>query len=314
MKLSVVIPAYNESENIKATIEEVLSITDQIPDVDTVQTIVVDDHSSDNTFNIVSELNDPRISCLRLSKQSGSATAFRAGIREARGDAVLCISADGQDNPSCLPEMLEKWRKGAKVVWALRTGRTNEAKHIRIPAVFFYKLLNLLGGNVNAGIDLANADFWLFDRVTVDAFNSCTERNTDIGGLIAWLGFNQDTVQYERRQRRHGKSKWNFRSRLRLAKDWIIAFSGLPLKLMPVVGFFVAALGFLFAIYILILYFTEGSVEGWTTIMVVILFLGGIQMIMLGIIGEYLWRNLEESRKRPLYFIEERTTRKGDPS
>ena len=311
MKLSIVIPAYNESRNIGPTIEEIISITDNATDIDQVEVIVVDDHSSDNTFDVVSAMDDKRISCMRLSRQSGSHTALRAGIREAKGDAVLCICADGQDNPSCIPEMLQKCRNGAHVVWALRKSRGNEQLHIRIPALIFYKLLNSLVSSKD-DIDLTNADFWLIDRTIADAVNSCMERNTSLFSLIAWLEFKQDFVMYDRRVRRYGTSKWNFRSRLRCAKDWIIAFSGIPLKLMPVIGFFISSVGFLYALYIIANYFIGNPLEGWSTIMVITLLLGGIQMIMLGIIGEYLWRNLDESRKRPLYFIEKKTTRNAD--
>lgn len=307
MKLSVVIPAYNESKNIKLTLEEILSISENISSVDKIQVVVVDDHSSDGTFDTIYGMNDARVSCIRLSRRSGSHTALRAGIREADGDAVLCICADGQDDPSSIPEMLQKWQNGANVVWALRKSRKNESWRIRIPATLFYKILSWIGGDRDREIDLDAADFWLLDRIVVDAVNTCIERNTSLFGLVAWSGFKQDFVLYVRRLRRHGKSKWNFRSRLRSAKDWIIAFSGLPLKLMPLVGFFIAMLGFFYAIYIIINYFTGNPVGGWSTTMVIILFLGGIQMIMLGIMGEYLWRNLEESRKRPLYFIEKKT-------
>ncbi len=308
MKLSVVIPAYNESKNIKLTTEEILSITEEISGIDNIQVVVVDDHSSDSTFDAVKGINDARVSCIRLSRRSGSHTALRAGIREADGDAVLCICADGQDNPNSIPEMIQKWQSGAHVVWAVRKSRENESWRIRIPATLFYKLLSWFEGDRDSTIDLDAADFWLLDRMVVDAVNTCIERNTSLFGLVAWSGFNQDYALYDRRLRRYGKSKWNFRSRLRSAKDWIIAFSGLPLKLMPVVGFFIAMLGFLYAIYIIINYFIGNPLGGWSTMMVIILFLGGIQMIMIGVIGEYLWRNLEESRMRPLYFIEKQTS------
>lgn len=308
MKLSVVIPAYNESQNIRPTIEELLSVTDKTPAIDDVQIIVVDDHSTDNTFDVISQINDTRVSCIRLSRRSGGQMAVRAGTREADGDAILFICADGQEDPSCIPAMLEKWRSGVKVVWALRENRERESKRIRIPALLFYRFMNWLSGKENTTVDFYNADFWLFDRISADAFNACTETNASISGLIEWLGFKQDFVTYTRRNRRYGKSKWNFRSRLHSAKDFIIAFSGLPLKLMPLLGLFIAVLGFIFAVFIIVNYFTGNPMGGWSTIMVAILFLGGIQMIMLGIMGEYLWRNLEESRKRPLFFIEKRTT------
>ena len=308
MKLSVVIPTYNEEDNIRVTVEELLSIAEFVTVIDEIQTIVIDDHSSDNTYNVVSSMNDSRVSCLRLSRKSGSHTALRAGLMEASGDATLCMSADGQDNPGCLKDMLLKWDGDCKVVWALRKNRDNESFASRLFAQIFYKTLSCVTRNAWAGIDLSRADFYLLDRVVIKAINSCEERNTSVFGLIAWLGFKHGFVEYERRKRKTGLSKWNFRSRLRLAKDWVIAFSGLPLKLMTVVGFLVALVGFSYSLFLIInAVFIGKPVQGWSSIMVAILILGGLQMIMFGIVGEYLWRNLDESRKRPLYFIEKST-------
>lgn len=287
---------------------ELLSIVNAINVIDEVKVVVIDDHSSDNTYDVVKRINDPRISCLRLSRRSGSHTALRAGIKATNGDAVLCISADGQDNPNCLGKMISEWESGHKIVWALRKDRKNESYFSRLTAQIFYFILFLVIRGGRSGIDLSNADFYLLDRVVVKSINSCQERNTSLFGLIAWLGFKQGFVEYERRKRKTGSSKWNFRSRLRLAKDWVIAFSGLPLKLMTVVGFFVAFIGFSFALFTIInAVFIGKPVLGWASIMVVILLLGGLQMIMFGIVGEYLWRNIDESRKRPLYFIEKST-------
>jgi len=159
---------------------------------------------------------------------------------------------------------------------------------------------------------LANADFYLLDRKVVNAINTCGERNTSLFGLLIWLGFNQDSVTYQRRARMSGKSKWNFKSRLRLATDWIIAFSGIPLRFVTYLGIFISLLGFVYALGVFINVFLFGSpVQGWASLMVVILFLSGIQMILLGTFGEYLWRNLDESRKRPLYFLEKSTHKKS---
>ena len=310
MYLSVVIPAYNESDNVKSTIGELFSIIGKISIIEKVQIVVVDDHSSDNTYDVVSQMSDQKIRCLRLSRRSGSHIALRAGLMEADGDVVLCISADGQDNPSYLGEMLSKWRSGDKIVWALRNNRNNEPFFLRLLANMFYSTLFWLTRNEQPDVDLSRTDFYLIDRVVVDAINSCPERNTSLFGLIAWLGFTQGFIQYDRRERVAGSSKWNFRSRLRLAKDWIVAFSGLPLKAMSVFGIFTAILGFMYAVYVFINAIMGSPSEGWSSIIIAVLIVGGIQMIMLGIIGEYLWRNLDESRKRPIYFIEKRTNKK----
>ena len=310
MKLSVVIPAYNEADNIKTTVEELLKVIGRISDIGDVEVVVVDDHSSDNTYDIVRNMKDPRVMCLRLSRRSGSHAALRAGFIESNGDFVMCLSADGQDDPNCLNQMLLKLCSGCNIVWALRKSRDNESVILRLFAKTFYKILLRLIGSDQSGIDLSRADFYILDRPVLNAIKSCTERNTSVFGLISWLGFKQEFVEYERRERKSGLSKWSFRSRLRLAKDWIIAFSGLPLKLMTIVGFIVAFIGFLFAVHLIYNVFFGNPIQGYSSILVTILVLGGIQMIMIGVIGEYLSRSLDESRGRPVFFIEKKTSKK----
>jgi glycosyltransferase involved in cell wall biosynthesis len=307
MNISVVIPAYNERGNIARTIEELKSVLGNIADVAGIQIIVVDDHSSDDTFEEVFRMGDPRVTCIRLSRRSGSHKCIRAGLRESVGDAVLCISADGQDDPSCLADMLGKWRNGSNIVWALRNNRNSESLSVQLPAKIFYKTLLRLTGSEQTQVDLSRADFYLLDRSVVEAINSCPEKNTSLFGLIAWLGFKQDYVNYERRERFSGSSKWSFKSRLQLAKDWIVAFSGLPLRVASSLGFMSAIVGVIYAVIVVInrLLFNI-TIKGFATTVILILVLGGIQLTILGIIGEYLWRNLEESRNRPLYFIEKR--------
>ncbi|MGB2706357.1 MAG: glycosyltransferase family 2 protein [Candidatus Omnitrophota bacterium] len=308
MNLSVVIPVYNEAKNIKTTIKEILSAAENITDIEKIHIIAVDDHSSDDTYNVINNLNDSRITCLRLSRRSGSHTALRAGLLEAKGDAVLCISGDGQDDPSCLKDILDRWERGVKIVWALRKSRKEEPWYIRKPAESFYKVISWMLANEGKGIDLCRADFFLLDRAIVDAICACPERNTSLFGLIAWLGFSQDFVEYNRRMRHSGRSKWSFKSRFGLAANWIIAFSGLPLKIASSVGILMSILGASGAVYVIIdKLFFSALITGWASIVILILLLGGIQLTMLGVIGEYLWRNLDESRNRPLFFIEKRS-------
>ncbi|MFH1189222.1 MAG: glycosyltransferase [Candidatus Omnitrophota bacterium] len=309
MRLSVVIPAYNEAGNIGATANELLSATSAVPGIDDIEIIVIDDRSSDGILDKIAGMGDPRIICIRLSRRSGSHTAMRAGIREATGDLVLCISADGQDDPSCIGLMIEKCRSGADVVWALRKSRKAEPWHIRKPAQAFYRILELLGGVKDTHIDMSRAGFCLMDKTVARAVNDCLERKTSLFGLIVWLGFNQDSVEYGRRPRRSGTSGWSFGRYVTLAKDWIIGFSGLPITLMSVFGGFVILTGFIYALYIIMKAFSGRAVSPWQPIMTAVLLLGGIQMVMLGVIGEYIWHNLDESRKRPLYLIEKRSDR-----
>ncbi len=165
----------------------------------------------------------------------------------------------------------------------------------------------MVANKENEHINLAHADFYLLSRKVANAINQCKEQNTSLFGLIVWLGFKQDFVEYERRERISGKSKWNFKSRTKLAKDWIIAFSALPLKLITYVGIIAAVIGFGYALFILVYTLLGYAKPGWAENAILILLSGGILMIMLGIIGEYLYRTLDESRNRPLYFIEDET-------
>jgi len=312
--ISFVIPAYNEEQIILRTIEEVKTAIALSEFASDYEIIVVDDHSSDRTFEAVQGLGDPRIRCFRLSKQSGSHVALRMGLARTAGQAVCCLSADGQDNPAAIGSMVDKWRAGTHIVWALRRSRADEPWRTKLFALMFYKLLGLMGAHEGKEIDLSRADFYLLDRRVVDAVNACEERNTSLFGLIAWLGFVQDSVEYDRRERTVGRSKWNFTSRLNLAKDWIISFSGLPLKCITALGFCLSFLGLLYAIMIIANYFIwETPVQGWSSIVMLILVLGGVQLVMLGVIGEYVWRNFSEAKKRPLYFLERDTDReRGD--
>jgi polyisoprenyl-phosphate glycosyltransferase len=308
MFLSVVIPAYNEAQNIPRIVGELEKNIKSVAEVSRYEIIICDDHSSDGTFEEVKKLNKPEIKSIRLSRRSGSHAAIRAGLSVAKGDAALCISADGQDNPDALAAMIQKIKEGKQIVWGVRKSR-NEPFLNKQFAVLFYKLLSMFVANENK-IDLANADFYLLERKVVNAINSCPERNTSLFGLIAWLGFRQDSVEYERRERMSGKSKWNFNSKFHLALDWIMAFSGLPLKLMSLLGIVFAGLGFAYAVFIIIYTLLGYATPGWSETAVLILVIGGIQMVMIGVIGEYLWRTLDESRNRPLFFIEETTEEK----
>ncbi|MCM8761037.1 MAG: glycosyltransferase family 2 protein, partial [Candidatus Omnitrophica bacterium] len=288
MNLSIVIPVYNEADNIVSVIEEIFSMVDNISDIKQVQMVVVDDHSSDRTYEVVDAIKDSRLMCIRLSRRSGSHTALRAGLREVTGDAVLCISGDGQDDPSVLKEMLEKYKKGASVIWALREDRRIEPWHIRKPAEIFYRLLFWLARTEYKKIDFSKADFFFLDREMVNAVNACVERNTSLFGLIAWAGFTHDSVSYKRRHRLSGRSKWSLRTRLVLARDWIIAFSGLPLMLIMLIGVAITIIGIFCALILFIMTVVGRVVSGTAIIVVAILMVCGVHTSALGVIGEYL--------------------------
>lgn len=305
IKLSIAIPAYNESENIECTINEIRGALTAMPGVgENYEILVVDDCSDDGTFDVVAGFNSEKIRCLRLSRRSSSHIALRAALANARGELISCFSADGQEDPRALAQMLEKINQGYDLVWALRRNRADEPLSSRILALGFYKLLELVSHSEGKMVDFMRADYWMMTRRVALAVNACGERNTALFGLIHWLGFNQTTVEYDRRPRLHGISKWSLRSRLRVAMDWIIGFSGMPLKIVTLAGFVIAGLGLLYTLVVIFNYFFREPVLGWSSLMAIILVLGGAQMAVLGVMGEYLWRTIEETRRRPLFFIE----------
>lgn len=302
MKLSIVIPSYNEAANIACTLTELATRLKGVAEQHEI--IVVDDHSGDGTLEAAATVRGVNVRCIRLSRRSGSHIAIRMGLAAATGDAVLCISADGQDDPAVLAAMMAKWRAGSQIIWALRHDRKQEPWRIRVLAQAFYKLLVYFNRPQNPGLDLSRADFYLLDRRVVDSLLACRERFTSLFGLIAWMGFQQDCVEYERRPRRHGASKWDFRQRVALALDWIIAFSWLPLRVSAALGVTLALLGVAYALFIIANAILGTPAEGWSSVMVSVLILSGVQLILLGAIGEYVGRGLDESRRRPIAFVE----------
>lgn len=306
MFLSIVIPAFNEEKIIGIFLNELTLTIKKCKLIDKWEVIVIDDHSSDNTFDIVKNINKNNIQAFRLSRRSGSHIALRAGLLFAKGEIVLCLSADGQDNPAILSEMIQKIKHGYDVVWALRNNRS-EPFVDKLFAGVFYRILNWFTDYKKCGINLADADFYMLNRKVVDAINSCVERSSSLFGLIIWLGFKQGAVNYERRKRIGGSSKWSFEAKLQLAYNWIIAFSGIPLRLISVFGFFMASSGLIYASYVFIYALLGYSKPGWAESVIITLIVGGTQMLILGFVGEYLWRTLEETRRRPLFFIENKT-------
>lgn len=304
MNLSVIIPAFNEIDNIFFVLDELKETLAHSNFINTYEIIVVDDHSTDETFAKIKELNENNVSAIRLSKNSGSHNAIRAGLSICTGDAAFCLSADGQDDPRIINKMVPLLLdQNAQVVWAKRENN-NEPFVSNILRLIFYLALKLTTNN--SLINPATSDYFLLRRKMINAINLCAESNTSLYGLISWIGFNQVSLLYTRRNRKGGKSKWNFRSRLKLASDWIISFSGVPLRIITYLGFTTSFIGLTYAIYIIALGIMGKTTPGWAETIIITLFLGGVQMVMLGVTGEYIWRNLEESRKRPTFIIEDR--------
>jgi glycosyltransferase involved in cell wall biosynthesis len=299
--LSVVAPVYNEEATIAEFHRRVASTLAGLP----FELVLVDDGSSDGSGQILTRLagEDPRVRVVSLSRNFGHQAALTAGLDHARGDAVVMLDSDLQDPPEVIPELLGRWREGADVVYAVRRERPGETRAKLATAGWFYRLFSRL-----AQIDLTpNAgDFRLLDRRALEALSSLRERNRFLRGMTVWVGFNQTAVAYDRGQRHAGETKYTPRRMLRFSLDAISSFSNVPLQLATVLGFIFSAIAFL-GIPVAIGFRIAGQfVPGITTVLLVVLLLGGIQLITVGIIGEYLGRVYEEVKGRPLYLVRER--------
>ena len=305
-RLSIVTPAYNETENLKLLHERLAAVLGPL-DVDW-EWIVVDDHSRDNTFEVIRALAaaDPRVRGLRLARNSGSHAAITCGLHHATGDAAVIMAADLQDPPETLPELLREWQNGAQVVWAVRRSRPGEkASTVGFSRLYYFMMRRVVGMKE---MPKTGADFFFLDRRVLDAFRDFGEANVNLMALITWMGFRQATVEYDKQARQHGTSGWTLEKKIKLTIDSVTAFTYLPIRFMTYVGFVFALLGFAYAIFIVVNHFlTHAAVAGWSSLMAAVLVLGGIQMLMLGVLGEYLWRVLDETRQRPRYLIEDMT-------
>lgn len=308
--LSVVTPAYNEADNLPLLLGRLSQVLGPL-DLDW-EWIVVDDHSTDGTFAIIEDMarQDSRIRGIRFARNLGSHKAITCGLHHSRGDCAVIMAADLQDPPETLPALLEKWQAGTQVVWAVRERREGEKRS----TIFFSRMYYFLMRHVVGMKEMppTGADFLLVDRRVIDVFQQFGESNTSVMALITWMGFHQDTITYNKRARLHGHSGWNLEKKLKLLVDSITSFTYLPIRLMSYLGFVVALLGFLYAIFVIINSLTGTPVRGWASLMVVVLVIGGIQMLMMGVLGEYLWRVLDESRRRPRFLIEATTQAQHD--
>ncbi len=306
MLLSVVVPCYNEEAVIVETHRRLAQVLDGMKDLDW-EILYVDDGSSDRTAELLREIQskDERVRFIRLSRNFGHQVAFSAGLDYAEGDAVVVIDADLQDPPEVIPEMVERWRDGYEVVYGARIDREGETKFKLWTAKIFYRLLNRLS-NLKMPVDVG--DFRLMDRKVVDALRAMPERDRFLRGMVSWVGFRQVAVLYRRAPRFAGESKYPLLKMIRFALDAVISFSLVPLRLVVWLGFGAIGLAFLGIIYAIVLrFFFDPShwVRGWASIFVAVLFMSGVQLISVGIIGEYVGRIYGEVKQRPLYFVQE---------
>jgi glycosyltransferase involved in cell wall biosynthesis len=306
--LSVVTPIFNEESNVDelhARLEAALAGID-------FELIAVDDGSTDGTAERLAALadRDPRVQVITLSRNFGHQAAITAGLDHAGGDAAVVIDSDLQDPPELIPQLIERWREGYDVVHAVRNSRPGETRFKLATARLFYRLLVRL---TEIPIRRDAGDFQLLDRSALDALASLRERSRFLRGMSVWVGFRQTEVVYEREPRAAGETKYPLRKMLRFSMDAVSSFSNLPLQAATILGFAFSVVAFL-GIPVAIAFRIAGEfVPGVTTLLLVVLLLGGIQLITVGIIGEYLGRVYEEVKGRPLYVVDERRNAPADP-
>jgi|ERR1035441_1487147 glycosyltransferase involved in cell wall biosynthesis len=303
-ELSIVIPVFNEEAVIPILVGRLRGIADQIFPLE-IEVILMDDHSADRSAEMLREVSrqDPRFRYARLAKNSGSHVAILAGLAEARGESAVFLAADLQDPPELIPRMLDLWRAGSQVVWAVREEREGVSKIDVFLSNSFYRLLNLMG---EENLPPSGSDFALLDRKVIDALLKSTGSHPSVIGEIARLGFSQAQISYTKERRTAGTTKWTLGRKLKAFADAFVLFSYAPLRIMSYLGILCSLSGFAYALLLIILRLRHSTpVQGWASLMVVLLILGGVQMMMLGVLGEYLWRTLEAARQRPIYFLEE---------
>ena len=302
-KLSVVVPSYNEEENVKVLAERLTGVINNL-EVKDYEIIFVNDGSRDNTLNNVKLMHeqDKHIHYISFSRNFGHQCALRAGLDAATGDCVISMDADMQHPPEIIPEMIAKWQEGYDIVYTLR----QESKHLglfkRLTSKMFYGVINKLS---DIKIQPGAADFRLLDRSVVNALKGFKENTIFYRGLISWMGFKQFAIEYEPADRMFGTSKYTIKKMFAFALSGITSFSVVPLQISTVLGVIISALSFIYAIYSIIMHFCKQTVSGWTSVMCGVFFLGGIQLIMLGIIGEYIGKLFMEVKGRPPYIVRE---------
>jgi dolichol-phosphate mannosyltransferase len=305
MLLSVIVPCYNEQDVLPATHERLTSVLAGMTWLD-YELIFVNDGSRDDTQLILTQLQlgDPHVRVLLFSRNFGHQIAVTAGLEEASGDAVVIIDADLQDPPEVVPQMVQLWRDGNDVVYGLRTDRRGESKFKLWTAKIFYRLINRLS---ETKMPFDAGDFRLLDRRVVDVINSMPERARFLRGMVSWAGFRQVSLPYERAARHAGTSKYPLTKMIRFAMDGIISFSLVPLKLAIWTGFLAICIAVAGIIAAVIDRLTDKTlIRGWASLFVAVLFMGGVQLVSLGILGEYLGRIYTEVKRRPLYVVQER--------
>ena len=297
--LSIVVPAYNEEEVLPEFHKRLTSVLEEVEGA--CEILYVNDGSSDRTLEVLNNFKDPRVAIIDLSRNFGKEIALTAGLDHARGEAVVVIDADLQDPPELIPKFIEKWQEGYDVVYARRTARDGETFIKKITAKLFYRLIQ---GVSRVKIPEDTGDYRLLSRRAVEALKQLRETHRFMKGLFAWIGYPQIAVNYRRDPRFAGSTKWNYWHLWNFAIEGITSFTINPLKIASYLGLMTSIVSFTYALFVIYKTLAFGEpVQGYPTLMVVVLFLGGVQLMSLGVIGEYLGRMFNETKHRPLYFV-----------
>ena len=301
--ISIVVPLYNEEGNVPELIRRIGAIMDRVTSAgDAYEIVAVNDGSRDGTLALLRAQRDvqPRLAIVDLSRNFGHQIAATAGIDAARGDAVVLMDGDLQDPPELIEQFLAKWREGYDVVYATRKKRRGEGFFKLLTARVFYRTIRRM---TNVSIPVDTGDFRLMSRRVVDALAQTREKHRFLRGLVSWVGFNQIGIEYERDARYTGETKYPVSKMMSFAIDGITSFSEIPLRFATYLGFLVSAFAFLYAAVVLVLKAFQLNEPGYTSMMSAILFLGGVQLITIGIAGEYLGRIYDQVKERPLYLV-----------
>lgn len=306
---SVIIPLYNEEEVVKECIKRVTAVCEKLDGK--YEIIFVNDGSSDRTEEIVRKAcaQNPSLKLINFSRNFGHQIAITAGMDHAFGDAVIVMDADLQDPPEVIPELIEKFHEGYDVVYAVRSKRKGETFFKKLTSKIFYRFLRYM---CSIDIPVDTGDFRLISKKVADVMRTLTEKNRYVRGLVSWVGFKQTAVEYVREERFAGETKYPFKKMLKLSIDGITSFSSKPLTMSKNLGYLTAFAGFVYMVIVLIQKFAlNRTVQGWASLVVLMLIIGGVQLIMLGVIGEYIARIFDESKNRPLYIIDDKINFNG---
>jgi dolichol-phosphate mannosyltransferase len=300
--VSIIIPVFYNAESLTILYEEIKSVINKMADVQ-FELIFVDDGSGDNSFSILTDIarNDNRVKLIKLSRNFGAFAACFAGLTYAKGACAIFMAADLQDPPEIVYDLIERWKSGYEIVYAIRKKREEKRLKILFSNIFYAIFRKIALKDIPAG----GFDFVLIGRKVIDVILTAREKNSSLIGQILWTGFKAGSIFYTKKKRQFGHSRWTLGKKIKYLTDSLLSFSYFPIRAISLLGVVMALLSFIFGLYIIFQKIFLGiNVPGFASLIVIILFTSGIQMLILGILGEYLWRNLEETRNRPMFVID----------